>query len=71
MANATTRNARARGPHDRPDDAHARAAVALPQRARLHSDALFAPGASEVEIQHGEAIYRLRITSLGKLLLTK
>jgi hemin uptake protein HemP len=31
---------------------------------------LFA-GANEIEIQHGEAIYRLRITSLGKLILTK
>ncbi len=26
---------------------------------------------SEVEIQHGEAIYRLRQTALGKLILTK
>ena len=26
---------------------------------------------SEIEIQHGEALYRLRITSLGKLILTK
>jgi hemin uptake protein HemP len=28
-------------------------------------------GTNEIEIQHGEAIYRLRITSLGKLILTK
>lgn len=45
-----------------------RRAARLP--ARLHADALF-NGASEVEIQHREAVYRLRITSLGKLILTK
>lgn len=38
--------------------------------ARLSSQVLFG-GASEVEIEHGGAIYRLRVTSLGKLLLTK
>lgn len=27
--------------------------------------------ASEVEIEHGQAVYRLRRTSLGKLILTK
>lgn len=26
---------------------------------------------TEVEIQHGAALYRLRLTSLGKLILTK
>lgn len=31
---------------------------------------LFGPHA-EVTIAHGEAVYRLRITSLGKLILTK
>jgi hemin uptake protein HemP len=40
------------------------------RRTRLHADSLFC-GANEIEIQHGEAIYRLRITSLGKLILTK
>jgi len=44
--------------------------VADPARARLRSQELFA-GASQVEIQHGESIYRLRITALGKLILTK
>ncbi len=28
-------------------------------------------GHTEIEIDHGGAIYRLRLTSLGKLLLTK
>lgn len=38
--------------------------------ARLQSSALLA-GAQEIEIDHLGAIYRLRITSLGKLILTK
>jgi hemin uptake protein HemP len=28
-------------------------------------------GNTEVEILHGEAVYRLRLTALGKLILTK
>lgn len=39
-------------------------------RRRLRSDALFG-GANEIQIEHGGALYRLRITSLGKLILTK
>jgi hemin uptake protein HemP len=37
---------------------------------RLCSDQLFA-GLVEVEIEHGPFVYRLRRTSLGKLILTK
>lgn len=37
---------------------------------RLASEALLA-GDTEIEIEHGAAIYRLRLTSLGKLILTK
>ncbi|MDZ7855805.1 hemin uptake protein HemP [Sphaerotilus sp.] len=37
---------------------------------RLSSAQLFGQG-SEVHIEHGDALYRLRITSLGKLILTK
>lgn len=37
---------------------------------RLQSADLFGPG-QEIEIEHGQAIYRLRLTSLGKLILTK
>ena len=37
---------------------------------RISSQALFA-GANEVEIEHKGALYRLRQTSLGKLILTK
>lgn len=37
---------------------------------RLNSEALFGAG-QEIEIAHGPAVYRLRITSLGKLILTK
>ena len=36
----------------------------------LTSEQLFA-GFPEVQIAHGDAIYRLRQTSLGKLILTK
>ena len=38
--------------------------------ARLSSHAIFA-GALEVEIEHNGVLYRLRQTSLGKLILTK
>ena len=48
----------------------AQAAPHAQRRPRVQSDALFG-SAHEIEIQHGEAIYRLRITSLGKLILTK
>lgn len=37
---------------------------------RLPSAQLFGQG-TEVHIEHGGAVYRLRITSLGKLILTK
>ena len=37
---------------------------------RWHSAQLFA-GRNEIVIEHGGAVYRLRITSLGKLILTK
>lgn len=38
--------------------------------ARTSSSALLG-GARELEIQHGEAVYRLRVTAMGKLILTK
>ena len=47
-----------------------RSSTAPLRSTRLRTDSLFC-GANEIEIQHGEAIYRLRITSLGKLILTK
>jgi hemin uptake protein HemP len=37
---------------------------------RYISEQLFGAN-TEVEIQHGASIYRLRLTSLGKLILTK
>lgn len=37
---------------------------------RLTSNSLLA-GGTEIEIEHGNAVYRLRLTSLGKLILTK
>ena len=48
-----------------------RAGGGLPTTARtLTSEALFA-GATEIEIVHAGARYRLRKTALGKLILTK
>ncbi len=44
-------------------------AAAAPVR-RIHSRELLR-GAAEVEIEHAGHIYRLRCTSLGKLILTK
>lgn len=37
---------------------------------RWRSSELFG-SAQEVEIEHGDAVYRLRLTSLGKLIMTK
>jgi hemin uptake protein HemP len=48
-----------------PSEAHAATAVR-----RIHSRELLG-GAAEIEIEHAGQIYRLRRTSLGKLILTK
>ena len=40
------------------------------QQRRLSSSALFG-NQLEIEIEHGPAVYRLRRTALGKLILTK
>jgi hemin uptake protein HemP len=56
---------------EQPPPAARAGSPAVPQAARrLCSDQLFA-GLTEVEIEHGPFIYRLRRTSLGKLILTK
>lgn len=47
-----------------------RAAIEPKLARRFSSPELFA-GACEVEIEHGGALYRLRVTALGKLILTK
>lgn len=44
--------------------------AAAPRPAAVKSEALF-DGASEVLIDHRGVMYRLRLTSLGKLILTK
>lgn len=41
-----------------------------PVAVRLSSQSLLG-GRREIEIDHGGAVYRLRVTSLGKLILTK
>jgi hemin uptake protein HemP len=58
-----------------PPASTASAAFAPPPRPgrgvrRLPSASLLS-GDPEVEIEHGEAVYRLRLTALGKLILTK
>ncbi|MBK1688917.1 hypothetical protein CKO37_15595 [Rubrivivax gelatinosus] len=40
------------------------------RRPRWTSADLFG-AADEIEIEHGDAVYRMRITSMGKLILTK
>ena len=44
-------------------------AAAQGQR-RWHSREIFG-SAQQVEIEHGESVYRLRLTAMGKLILTK
>jgi hemin uptake protein HemP len=56
-------------PH-RPRPGLPAAAQAAPSRGRIRSDALL-HGARELEIVHGDAVYRLRVTAMGKLILTK
>jgi len=46
------------------------APAAAARRPRWTSAELFG-AADEIEIEHGEAVYRMRITSMGKLILTK
>ena len=46
------------------------AAAAAQAGRRLRSAELFGPN-QEIEIEHGPAVYRLRQTALGKLILTK
>ncbi|KPF43973.1 hypothetical protein IP87_11690 [beta proteobacterium AAP121] len=60
--------AAAPGPESVPDPA-SNSAFAASLR-RVSSEELLA-GARELEITHGDALYRLRLTALGKLILTK
>ena len=59
----------AAAPATPPEPSPATGTEATPKM-RLHSEQLFR-GRDEVEIVHGQSLYRLRITSLGKLILTK
>jgi hemin uptake protein HemP len=52
------------------DGASLPARIARPQPLRISTDRLLA-GRREIVLQHGLEEYRLRITSAGKLLLTK
>ena len=53
-----------------PDSVAAQRAPATPGTLQITSEKLFA-GALEVQIDHHGALYRLKKTSLGKLILTK
>ena len=70
-----------RGPDDAPSRVDLEAAAAVPSAARpadapagairpVASQALFR-GATELQILHRGALYRLKQTALGKLILTK
>lgn len=50
--------------------AHPATPARTPKVRVITSEALFATF-PEVQIEHGDAVYRLRQTSLGKLILTK
>ncbi len=52
------------------DTGHAPRAPGPASARRWRSAEIFG-AAQEVEIEHGQAVYRLRMTSLGKLILTK
>ena len=45
--------------------------VPQPSHRRRLNSAQILHGDGEIEIDHGGALYRLRVTSLGKLILTK
>lgn len=53
-----------------PASSAASSAVSATSLGRVSSEELLA-GARELEIVHGDALYRLRLTALGKLILTK
>jgi hemin uptake protein HemP len=53
-----------------PTEADRRCAGPAPSVVRITSERLFA-GTVEVQIEHRGGIYRLKQTSLGKLILTK
>jgi hemin uptake protein HemP len=55
--------------HDESMHTVASAAVAVPRPRVASNDIL--RGSAEVEIDHRGTLYRLRVTSLGKLILTK
>ena len=53
-----------------PSPALLRPTLASPQRKRVNSQELMA-NAREIEIEHVGQVYRLKLTALGKLILTK
>jgi hemin uptake protein HemP len=70
MAALPTRPALAPTPQPEASPAAGGTAPAPAALPRWRSSELFG-SAREVEIEHGDAVYRLRQTALGKLILTK
>jgi hemin uptake protein HemP len=58
------------GPPQAGEATAASTALARHARSRWPSSLLFGEN-REIEIEHGSAVYRLRITAQGKLILTK
>ena len=53
-----------------PDDQRVAQSSRVDERPRISSDALL-KGGKEITIEHGGEEYRLRVTSKGRLILTK
>ncbi|MBK6567269.1 hemin uptake protein HemP [Candidatus Aalborgicola defluviihabitans] len=71
MTNSKAPSVIAAEPAQAPPPQTSRVACALPAGVqRLTSHAIL-QGAQEIEIEHNGAVYRLRQTSQGKLILTK
>lgn len=59
-------------PEPRPDSPPpAASSTETPPPSKTYQSAELFQGRREVYIQHGQALYRLRITSQGRLILTK
>ncbi|MBI1891452.1 MAG: hemin uptake protein HemP [Burkholderiales bacterium] len=65
IANGSNKSSARDGDRDAPA-----AGTVAGKMTRISSDALF-KGGFEIEIMHNGSVYRLRQTSLGKLILTK
>ena len=58
-------------PHPLPTAALPSSETPLAPVRRIASSSLFQGAQTEVQIEHQQQVYRLRVTALGKLILTK